>query len=72
MAITRSGLKAAVQAKCLESLREADYTCEEGKMYDVITEMKAMLMIRTESGQEVLVPKYAFEMISRQEPKGTP
>jgi hypothetical protein len=64
MAITRSGLKAAIQAKCIQPLSEADYSCETGKVYDVITEMTAMLMIRTESGKEILVPKYAFEMIT--------
>ena len=64
MSITRSGLKAAVQAKCILPLKEADYSCETGKTYDVVTEMKAMLMIRMENGQEILVPKYAFEIIA--------
>lgn len=63
MSIFRSGVLGAVQARCLLTLQESDYACEAGKVYDVISQMASMLMIRDDKGREILVPRSAFEII---------
>lgn len=53
----------------MQALSESDYRCEVGQVFEVVSEMKSMLMIRATNGQEILVPRFAFETVAPESEK---
>lgn len=61
MGIFRSGILKLLQVQCVKPLKEGNFQCEEGQLYDVVMDMGDMMVIRNADGAEALVPKDAFE-----------